>query len=171
MKQFLITVALIASALVAPSYGSAAMGVRRMEISQPDEGAPESTLPLVQGARNCGGPGRVVAWRFETCGGEGICKIPGDDNQKRQSEFEFIPSQDSEGLGVRLGVVSDGNTKIVYEKAIANSAVQGGELYVMNALGGAKKDHIGKTVTLQYILYRVDTGDVEVCSEADFMIV
>jgi len=166
-----VTLFLVATVLVAPSWSSAGVGVRRLEITQPEEGAPESTLPAVQGARNCGGPGQVVEWRYETCGGEGICKIPGDDNLKRPSELEFIPSQDSEALGVRLGVVSDGATKIVYEKAIANSAVQGGERYIMNALGGAKQDHKGKTITLQFILYRVDTGDVEVCSEADFLIV
>ncbi|ODM96636.1 hypothetical protein Ocin01_10039 [Orchesella cincta] len=101
-----------------------------------------------------GGPGQVVAWRYETCGGDGICQIPGDD-VKRQSELEFIPSQDAAELGVRLGFVKDGAAKIFYEKAIANSEVQGGERYIMNALGGAKEDLKGKTITLQFILYRV----------------
>jgi len=65
----------------------------------------------------------------------------------------------------------DGITKTIYNKTIANSAVQGGELYTMSATGGASEDLKGKIITLQFILYDVESTNVEVCSEADLLVV
>ncbi|ODM93615.1 hypothetical protein Ocin01_13065 [Orchesella cincta] len=169
MKPFCIALFVVAS-IMAASSSPGGYRVARIEITQPAEGQ-TSNLPAVHGQRSCGGPGQVLQWRFEPCTGEGVCQVPGDDNFKRPSELDFIPSQDSSALGVRVILVNDGSTNTVYEKAISDSAVQGGQRYTVNGLGGAKADMKGRTVTVQYVLYRVDTGDVEVCTEADFEIV
>ncbi|ODM96641.1 Vacuolar membrane protease [Orchesella cincta] len=171
MKNFIFVVFLIFSVIIASSSSTNSLGVRRIEITQVDEGAPASTLPIVRGTRYCGGPGQAVSWRYETCDGEGICQVPGDDNLQRAVEFEFIPSQDVSSLGVRFVYVNDGATTIFHDKPIADSSVQGGVRYILNAMGGPRHDVKGKTITLQIIIYRVETGDAEVCSEADFMIV
>lgn len=64
-------------------------------------------------------------------------------------------------------MITDGEMTTAYERSIANSSVQGGQRYQVNALGGASKDLNGKTVKIQYLLFRVDDNDVEVCVESD----
>lgn len=111
----------------------------------------------------------MVDFRVEGCTEESTCRVPSDG--RVQSELEFIPSQDIDAIGIRLVLITDGTTNNVYERAIADSSVQGGEVYVVNAAGAPTKDLKGKTVTIQYLLYRVEDSDhVEVCAEADFEI-
>ncbi|ODM96639.1 hypothetical protein Ocin01_10042 [Orchesella cincta] len=153
---------------------TSSVGIRSIEITQPGEGTSGSNLPVVHGIRSCGGNGQVLEWRFEPCTAtenDELCKIPGDDNLKRPGEIDFIPSRDISSLGLRLTLESDGEAKTVFEKALSNSSVQAGERYTMHATGGAKRDLKGKTVTIQFILFNVDGGDVEVCSEADFLVI
>lgn len=117
-----------------------------------------------------GGPGKAIEWRVEGCSGEGTCQLPGDDS-KRKSELEFVPSQDIDGLGARFIMIMDGEPQTIYERPISDSKVKGGETYNVNSVGGAVKELKGKTITLQYILYRVDNNEVDVCTEAEFEIV
>jgi len=167
MKTFTTIALLIASVVVA--IAGPAYRVRRIEIIQPEEGA-TSNLGRVQGFRSCGGPGEVLELRVEGCNPDSPCQVP-HDGTPRASELDFVPSEDIPELGVRVNVLSDGQYKTVYEKPVANSAVQSGERYTVNAKGAASKDLKGHTVTLQYVLYRVGDNTIETCTEADFEVV
>ncbi len=68
-------------------------------------------------------------------------------------------------------MIMDGEPQTIYERPISDSKVKGGETYNVNSVGGAVKELKGKTITLQYILYRVDNNEVDVCTEAEFEIV
>ncbi len=85
--------------------------------------------------------------------------------------MEFIPSQDISGLGVRFNVIKDGEAINAYEREISDSSVQGGQRYVVHAVGGASEKLKGQTVQVQYILYHVEDNNVEICAEADVKVV
>lgn len=85
--------------------------------------------------------------------------------------MEFVPSEDIDALGIKFILIRDGEAQTVYERPVSDSAVQGGETYVVNGAGAPGEELRGQKVTTQYILYRVDSGDVEICTEADFQIV
>lgn len=108
-----------------------------------------------------------MEWRVQGCHNEGVCKIPAD-GQPKLSEFDFVPSQDASGIGIRFIVYSDGTENTAYDKAIADSSVEGGHQYTVTSMGSPSKDMKGKFIRAQFILYRVEDGDVDVCAEADF---
>lgn len=101
--------------------------------------------------------------------GEGVCRLPGD-GLTRPTELEFVPSEDIDALGIRAIIIENGATNNIYERPIADSEVQGGETYIMNAAVTISEKLKGKTLTAQYILFRVDDNNVETCVEADFEI-
>lgn len=108
--------------------------------------------------------------RYEPCDGTGVCQVPAD-GERRRSELEFIPSEDISGLGIRFIIIQDGQASKAYERAISDSEVQGGQRYQVNSLSGASEKLKGKKLTIQYMLYRVEDDDVEICVEADFEVV
>lgn len=108
-------------------------------------------------------------WRYATCKSVDPICAGHADGVLRISQLDFIPSSNITQLGARFVVkTTDGTISAsTDEGAVASSTpiVQGGE-YTITVPGGLSSELKGKSANLQYILYRIDNNEVEVCAEA-----
>lgn len=119
-----------------------------------------------------GGDGTLIQWRLEGCNTtSSVCQYPADE-KLRQCALEFIPSENIEQLGARVTLAMNGmDPHTVLDRPIEDSEVVVGIPTTIYSRGRIAKELKGRYVTVQYILYNVDSGVTQVCAEADVQLV
>lgn len=110
-----------------------------------------------------------MEWRYATCeAADQVCNVIAD-GVARISQLDFIPSTNIKQLGARFYVKStDGVVSSVFDEGPVNSTVpiEEGNHYTITVPGGSSLKLKGKSTTFQYILYKIENNEVEVCAEA-----
>lgn len=115
-----------------------------------------------------GGPAEVLDWRYESCTGEGTCKIP-SDGKKRLCHFTFVPSEPIPGgIFIRFNVTAADIPSRIYDIPVPDSGVRGGRLYTLETADNPTLEFQGKTMTFQYIIIRQEDNLVEACAETEY---
>lgn len=121
-----------------------------------------------------GGTGRVLQWRNEACTSSsigGACLFPA--GRQFRNELTFIPSGNTESLGVRTITSTSEGDKAAWQNPYSSKdeSVEAGREYTFKTAGGVGPEFRGKMITSQLQIYRESDNIVEACVAADFSIV
>ncbi len=120
-----------------------------------------------------GGAGRGLEHRTEGCtlySVGGACVFPAGRNFR--GELSFVPSLNTESIGVRIVMIVPGSEQIELQKPyVSKEPIQAGKEYSLMGTGAMAPELSGKMITSKTQIYSESDKVVEACVEADFLVV